>query len=126
MDISVLIVDDEKHIRDTLADLLGREPGITVVGRAADPQEALGLARQTQPMVALLDVRMPGGGGTAAADGIHRVSPETKMIALSAEQEASSVVDMLTRGVTEYIVKDSPSGQIVDAVRRAGSAANTS
>jgi DNA-binding NarL/FixJ family response regulator len=126
MQIRVLIVDDEKHIRETLSDMLGREPGITVVGTAGDPQEAVILAKQALPDVALLDVRMPGGGGTAAAEGIHRVSPETKMIALSAQEDASSVVEMHTRGVGEYIVKDSPAGQIVDAIRRAGSATSPS
>ena len=121
MEIRVLIVDDEQHIRDALTDLLDREHGIAVVGAAADAQQAINLAGQTHPDVALLDVRMPGGGGTVAAGGIHRASPETKMIALSAQEDASSVVEMLTRGVGEYIVKDSPPGDIVDAIRRAGS-----
>lgn len=118
LSIRVLIADDEQSIREVLSDLIHREPGLELVGTAGDADEAVDLARKTKPDVALLDVRMPKGGGPGAAKGIRIASPETSLIAFSAHDDASSVLAMLDGGVQTYVAKDSPPDQLIEAIRR--------
>ncbi len=118
MTIRVLIADDDQSIREALQDLIGHEPDLELVGAAPDAEEAISLARQHAPDVALVDVRMPGGGGRRAAEGIALASPNTTVIALSAHDDAGSVVDMFEGGVGEYIAKSSPTEAVIDAIRR--------
>src|ERR1035438_4533338 len=74
MTVSVLIADDDPSMRGALGDLLSGEPGYLVVGLAADPESAIDLAGTHRPDVAILDVKMPGGGGIRAAEGIRTAS----------------------------------------------------
>ncbi len=117
--IRVLIAEDEAAVRGALADLVGSAPDMEVVGAAADADEAIAMALDTLPDVALLDVKMPSGGGPRAAKVIRRESPGTRVVALSAYDDRSTVVDMLRAGVAGYVVKGVPGGEIVDAIRRA-------
>src|SRR5262245_64581010 len=95
--IRVLVVDDKPAIRDAICDLLADQDDMAVVGAVPDARQAIELARESTPDVALLDVKMPGGGAQAA-DGIRRVSPETKVVALSAYEALASILEMLRRG----------------------------
>jgi DNA-binding NarL/FixJ family response regulator len=119
MPIRVLIADDEETIREALADTLAAEADLEVVGAAKDADEAIALARQHKPDVALLDVRMPGGGGQKAAQGIARGSPKTMLVALSADEDAGAVLEMWQRGAGEYVGKTAPMQDVIDAIRRA-------
>ena len=67
--IKVLIADDEEIVRESLASVIGSDPSLEVVGKAQDAQGAIDLAEWRLPDVALLDVRMPGGGPERSADG---------------------------------------------------------
>ncbi len=88
LSIRVLIADDNQHSREALRALIGLEPDLEVVGAAADAEEAINLVSQYAPDVAIVDVRMPGGGGKRAAEGIALASPNTIVIALSAYDDA--------------------------------------
>ena len=81
--IRVLLADDEPGLRTALTELLSHEERVELIGTAADAEEAIRIAGTDHPDVALVDVRMPEGGGPAAARGISRVSPRTRVIALS-------------------------------------------
>lgn len=118
MSIRVLIADDNQHSREALRALIGLEADLEVVGAAVDAEEAITLASQHAPDVAIVDVRMPGGGGRRAAEGIALASPTTTVIALSAYDDAGSVLEMLEGGVGEYIAKDAPSEAVIEAIRR--------
>jgi DNA-binding NarL/FixJ family response regulator len=98
--------------------LIALEPDLEVVGAAVDAEEAINLAGQHAPDVAILDVRMPGGGGRRAAEGIALASPTTTVIALSAYDDAASVLEMFEGGVSEYVAKDAPSEAVIEAIRR--------
>ena len=119
--LRLLIADDEPLIREALADLFGGEDSIELVAVAADAGEAIELAGRTRPDVALLDVKMPGGGGPRAAREIRSLSPLTHVVALSAHEDRASVVEMRRAGVAAYVVKGAPAAEIVEAVRRCGS-----
>jgi EAL domain-containing protein (putative c-di-GMP-specific phosphodiesterase class I)/ActR/RegA family two-component response regulator len=116
--ISILIADDEQTVLDTLAAVVGHEPDLEVVAQARDASTAIELASQEQPDVAILDVRMPGGGGPRAAREIIRRSPPTRVLALSAHEDATTVLAMLRAGALGYVVKGDSTQEIIDAIHR--------
>ncbi|MET8998817.1 response regulator transcription factor [Amycolatopsis sp. Hca4] len=123
-ELRVLISDDDVMIRDVLKEVLDAEPDIAVVAVAGDADEAIRLAERHRPAVAVLDVRMPGGGGARAAREIARCSPHTAILAFSAYADRASIAGLAAAGVTEYLVKGAPNTAIVEAVRRLGGRAS--
>jgi EAL domain-containing protein (putative c-di-GMP-specific phosphodiesterase class I) len=103
--IRVLIADDEPAVRGALAELLAHEERVRLVGEAGDADQAIELAVSHRPDVAIVDVSMPAGGGPRAAREIIRVSPATRVIALSAFEDRPTVVEMLRAGAVGYLVK---------------------
>jgi PAS domain S-box-containing protein len=116
--IRVLLAEDEAPLRQALADLIAGEPGLEVVGTAATAEEAVRLSEQTAPDVALIDVRMPGGGVTAAS-GISQHSPHTRVLAFSAYEDQATVLALLRAGAVGYLVKGIAPGEVIEAIRRA-------
>jgi EAL domain-containing protein (putative c-di-GMP-specific phosphodiesterase class I)/CheY-like chemotaxis protein len=116
--ITVLIADDEPEVRSALAELIASEDALEMVAAAADADEAVELARSLHPDVALVDVKMPGGGARAARE-IGRVSPQTRVIALSAYEDRNTVLQMLGAGADGYLVKGTASEEIIRAIKRA-------
>jgi PAS domain S-box-containing protein len=116
--IRVLLAEDEEPLRSAIRDLVTSEPGLEIVGAVGDASEAIKLAAATKPHVALVDVRMPGSGAEAAK-GIRAVSPSTQVVALSAYEDKSTVLEMLDSGAVAYLVKGISPAEIVEAVRRA-------
>ena len=114
--IRVLIADDDEMNRETLAEVIERSDALELVGVARDADEAIRIASQVHPDVALLDVRMPGGGGPRAAREIRMRSTETRIVALSAFVEGRSIDDMLANGAISYLTKDASFDDIVDAI----------
>jgi EAL domain-containing protein (putative c-di-GMP-specific phosphodiesterase class I)/CheY-like chemotaxis protein len=117
--IRVLVADDEEGVRDMLGVLFSTEPDMEMVGAAADAEQAIELATRVRPTVALLDVRMPGGGGARAAREITRRSPETKVIALSANEDLANVLELLQAGARSYVSKSDEVEELLWAIRRA-------
>ncbi len=113
---SVLIADDDPLFRGALADLISSEPELELVASAADAHEAIELAAATQPAAAVIDVRMPGGGGARAARGIAELSPDTRIVACSAYDDRGIVLDMLRAGATSYLLKGCPADEIVSTI----------
>jgi EAL domain-containing protein (putative c-di-GMP-specific phosphodiesterase class I) len=116
--ISVLIADDEPALRGALAELLGQEDQVRIVGTAGDADEAIELAFSSTPDIALVDVKMPAGGGPRAAREIIRVSPSTRVIALSAFEDRPTVLEMLRAGAVGYLVKGTAAEDIVDSIAK--------
>ena len=114
--IRVLLADDEPALRTALTELLSHEDRVELVGTAADAEEAIRMAEERRPDVALVDVRMPEGGGPHAARGITRVSPETRVIALSAYEDRANVLEMLRAGAVGYLVKGGAADELVDGI----------
>jgi EAL domain-containing protein (putative c-di-GMP-specific phosphodiesterase class I)/AmiR/NasT family two-component response regulator len=115
--IRVLIAEDEPGVRRALAELITGEASLELVGEAGHAHQAVELAQVHHPDVALIDVKMPGGGGQRAARDIRSFSPRTRVLALSAYNDRVSVLEMLRAGAVGYLVKGSSARQIVDAIR---------
>ena len=114
----VMIADDDANIREALRELLESESGIEVVAVAADAEEAVAAAVRVHPDVAILDVKMPGGGGPRAARGILAESPATRIVALSAYGDRASILEMLSAGATAYLVKGSMPEEVTQTIQR--------
>ena len=117
--IRVLIAEDDEGVRETLASVVRAEPSFALAGTVADAEQAIASAGRELPDVALVDVRMPGGGAQAAR-GIKRCSPRTSVLAFSAHDDARTMRDMRAAGADGYIVKGSPVAEIVASIAQAG------
>lgn len=117
--IRVLIADDEAVLRAALADLVQSDDSFELVGSARDADEAIALAEAMKPDVALVDVRMPAGGGLRVAQKLRHLMPQTRVLAHSAVDDRASVVGMLEGGAVGYLVKGTAPAEILSAIVRA-------
>ena len=118
MSTTVLIADDQVEVREALELLVTSEPTFELVGMAADVDQAIELAHQYRPDVALVDFKMPGGGGPRATREIGTCSPGTRVVALSAYGDRSSVFQMLRAGAVGYLVKGASAAEVHEAIVR--------
>ena len=116
--ITCLIVDDHEVVREGLRLSLSRSENIRVVGEAADGQAAVTLAKRRKPNVVILDVRMPGMDGLAAAKEITTDIPETAVLMFTAFAERSLLTRGLESGAKGYILKEAPHQTIVRAIQK--------
>jgi DNA-binding NarL/FixJ family response regulator len=116
MSVRVLIADDHTIVRDGLASLL-RHEGFTVVAAAADGREAVQLARDLQPDVAILDLGMPQLNGLDAARVLAHTNPNTRIILLTIHHEEPYVAEAMRAGVHGYVLKTQATEHLVFAIR---------
>jgi DNA-binding NarL/FixJ family response regulator len=98
-----MIADDDSLVQTTLGMSLEHE--FDVIGVAGDGEEAVELARTSQPDAALIDVEMPKGGGLRAVHGIVEVAPDTAIVVLSGDEADGTVRDLIQAGATTYCRK---------------------
>jgi len=115
--VRVLVAEDDDGFRSALGDVVAADPAMQLVASAADAVEAVALAVRERPDVALIDVRMPEGGGVVATEGIRAASPDTLVIALTAHTDPSVVLEMLRAGAVGYVIKGAPMNDVLEAVR---------
>ncbi len=119
MSIRVLLVDDQALIREGLAIILGAQPDISVVGHAADGQEAIEQARRLQPDVIMMDIKMPRLNGIQATRQIKEALPATQIIILTTYAEDELVFEGIRAGALGYLLKDITRDKLAEAVRGA-------
>jgi DNA-binding NarL/FixJ family response regulator len=117
--VRVLVVDDQRLVREGVASLLALEPGIEVVGTAADGAEAVEHAVTRRPDVVLMDVRMPGTDGVEATATVRRRAPGVRVVMLTTFDDEDYVVRALRAGASGYLLKDLPAAELARAVRLA-------
>ena len=117
--VRVLIADDHPLFRDGLAALLRASPGTELVGAAVTGTEAVELARQLQPDVVLMDLRLPGLNGIEATRQIVLDSPRTAVVVLTMFDDDDSVFAALRAGARGYLLKGADQEQIRRAVHAA-------
>jgi len=115
--IRVLVADDHAIVRSGIRHVLEGEPGFTVVGEASNGAEALALAAELVPDVAVLDISMPGISGLQAATELRRRHPETRVLILSMHDNTEYVLESLKAGVHGYLLKDSAAAELGAAIR---------
>src|SRR3954452_19489262 len=108
MTIRILLVDDQALIRTGLRLILATEPGLEVVGEAADGRQAIDLARRGRPDVVLMDIRMPVMDGVEATRTLAgpAVQDPVKVIILTTFDLDEYVIDALQAGASGFLLKD--------------------
>lgn len=116
MSLHILLADDHLIVRQGLKVLLERE-GFTVVGEACDGREAVRLAQELCPDIALLDLTMPLLNGVDAGRAILQTSPKTKVVLLTMHTENHYVLDALRAGIKGYVLKTKAAEELVQAIQ---------
>ena len=119
--IRVLVVDDQQLLRAGFRVILSAEPGIEVVGEAADGQAALDLVAATRPDVVLMDIRMPGLDGLSATERLMTMPAPPRVVVLTTFDQNEYVVRALRAGAYGFLLKDAPTTRLITAVRAAAS-----
>ncbi|MEV4034058.1 response regulator transcription factor [Streptomyces umbrinus] len=117
--VRVLVVDDQRLIRDGIASLLAIRPGIAVVGTAVDGRDAVAKTLELGPDVVLMDVRMPEMDGIEAVAVLRGRAPECRVVMLTTFEDEEYVVQALRAGAHGYLLKDLPAEELAHAVRLA-------
>ena len=114
--VRVLIADDHRLFAEALEAVLATEERIEVVGRAADGEEAVALARQLQPDVVVLDINMPVMDGFEAAAALERLDHPPAVLILTGSHAPADVDRARRVGAKGYITKDTIAASLVDAI----------
>lgn len=117
MGVRILLADDHRVVRDGLKAVLERHSGWEVVGEAGDGHEALLVARDKSPDVAIVDVSMPRLNGVDATRRLLADSPGLKVLALTIHCHPKLVGEMLRAGASGYVLKDGALDELERAVR---------
>lgn len=116
--IRLLLADDQALVRGALAALLDLEPDLTVVAQMGRGDEVVEAARRSDARVALLDVEMPGLDGIQVAAALRAELPACRSLIVTTFGRPGYLRRAMEAGASGFVVKDTPSGQLADAVRR--------
>jgi DNA-binding NarL/FixJ family response regulator len=114
---TILLADDHRIFRDGLRPLLAAHEDLEVVAEAEDGLEALRLAHELKPDIAVLDISMPGLNGIEVARRMSQESPTVKTIILSMHSDRRFVLEALRAGARGYLLKDGGILELITAVR---------
>lgn len=117
--IRILIVDDQWLVREGIASLLELEEDLSIVGTAADGDEAISKAAASTPDIILMDIRMPNKNGIEAAGQLRQQQPNTQIIMLTTFDDEEYIVQSLLAGACGYLMKDTPAANLAQAIRMA-------
>lgn len=117
MKIRVLVADDHAIVREGLCIMLGNQPDMQVVGRAANGREALRLVDEQDPDVVIIDISMPELNGIDAIQQMLPRHPRLKLIVLSIHETKPYVFRALKAGARGYLIKETAGLEVVEAVR---------
>ena len=119
---TVLVVDDDAMVRSGFAAILGAEPGLEVVGEAADGAEAVAATRSLRPDVVVMDVRMPRVDGITATRRLLALEEPPRVLVVTTFEHDSYVLEALEAGAHGFLLKRAGADQLVHAVRTVASA----
>lgn len=118
--IRVLVIDDHPVVRDGLVAMISAAPDLEVVGQAGDGPSAVDIAAALLPDVVVMDLRMPGGGGADATREMKRRGLSTAVLVLTTYDTDSDTVAAIEAGATGYLLKDSSTDTLLQAIRATG------
>ena len=118
---TVVIVDDQGMVRAGFRSLLSGEPGLEVVGEAADGEEAVEVVTRLAPDITLMDIRMPVLDGLAATRRIVGSGVATRVLVLTTFDLDEYVFEALRAGASGFLLKDAPAEELAAAIRTVAS-----
>lgn len=114
--VTILLVDDHKLIRDSWSFILNSDPRFTVIGETSSGEEAILIAGQKKPQIILMDVNMSPVNGFDATKQIQKISPESRVIAVSMHTMPAYAKRMLQLGAMGYVTKNSSKEEMIAAI----------
>ncbi|HEY53440.1 MAG TPA: response regulator transcription factor [Caldilineae bacterium] len=123
--IKLLIADDHHLFREGLSRILDDASGFQVVGAVSSGEDAIYAVTELTPDVVLLDIHMPGMGGLAAAEQLHKHHPDLGIIMLTVSEDENDLFAAVRAGARGYLLKNSTAAELSDGIRQvhAGKAA---
>ena len=119
--MKILLADDHNVLRKGLRRILEEQPDLEVVGEASDGRQAVQLTQTTKPDIVVMDIAMPLMNGLEATRQILQRNPSVNVLILSMYSDETYIVQVLRAGARGYLLKDSPAGDLVTAVRSVAS-----
>ena len=119
MTITLVVADDHPIVRSGIVALLAAEPDVEIVAEASSGREAVEAALEHRPSAVLMDLRMPELDGVGAIEAIRAEWPDAAIVVLTTYDSDEAIVRAIEAGATGYLLKDAPSENLIDAVRRA-------
>ena len=116
--IRVFLLDDHEIVRRGLADLIGLEKDMEVVGEAGSTSEALHRIPASRPDVAVLDVRLPDGSGVEVCRDIRSDMPDVRCLMLTSYADDEALFDAIMAGASGYVLKEIRGNDLIDAIRQ--------
>ena len=120
-EVSIIIADDDDVFRGAIRDLIERDPGIKVIGEAADGRECVRQAQVLSPDIVLVDVVMPVLGGIEATREILVSRSNTQVIALSLHSDSRFIEAMQAAGAAAYVLKNRADEELLGTIREVAS-----
>jgi DNA-binding NarL/FixJ family response regulator len=118
MPIRVFLLDDHEVVRRGVAEMLEANDDIVVVGEAATATEALGIVADTEPDVAVIDVRLENGNGIEVCRDIHSAHPEVACLIFTSFSDDQSLVDASLAGAAGFVLKQVRGNELAESIRR--------
>jgi NarL family two-component system response regulator LiaR len=115
--LRILIADDHALIRQGMSVVIGAQPDMILVGAAENGEQAVRMARELQPDVIALDIKMPVMNGIAAIKEIVAVNPAARILVITSFPDDDTVFEAVRAGATGYYLKDSSPDEMVSALR---------
>ena len=119
--IRVLLAEDHETVREGLRLLVNAQDDMTVIGEAGDGRVAVEQAHAMQPNVVVLDLSMPQMNGLTAAKTLRQSAPDAAIVTLTRHSDAAYVRQLMEAGASGYVLKQSPSNELLNAIRTAAS-----
>jgi DNA-binding NarL/FixJ family response regulator len=116
-ELRIFIADDHQVMREGLTALLNAQPDMTVIGEAGNGKEAYQRAKELRPDLVIMDVSMPELNGVQATENLKQACPETKVLVLTAFEDADYLRQMLKVGASGYLLKHAASEELTHAIR---------
>jgi DNA-binding NarL/FixJ family response regulator len=117
--IRILLLDDQTIMRRCLRMFLNTQPDMEVVGEAMDSRSALTKARESQPDVTVLEIRMPRTSGIQTIEQLRRECPQTRVAVLTLYEDQAHARSAFAAGASAYVVKRAPVSDLLSAIRSA-------
>jgi DNA-binding NarL/FixJ family response regulator len=117
--ITIFLADDHTIVRQGLASLLEGEPHFKVIGEAENGRQAVSMVEELKPEIVIMDISMPLLNGIEATRLIKKSRPQTKVIILSMHTHHRYVDELISLGVSGYLLKDSTGSDIIQAISAA-------
>jgi two-component system response regulator NreC len=115
--ITLLLVDDHEVVRTGLKSFLQSQAGLQVVAEARNGTEAIQRAVETNPMIVLMDISMPGMDGLEATRQLRKICPASQVLALTVHDDKHYFMEMLAAGASGYLTKQAAADELVAAIR---------